>query len=1098
MNKQATAPVRPAYTIESGSSIVPYSFKKKKAVPPVEEKEEDLEKVAAAVPRPEDFPDLMAKYDNTPDPSHGIPHINAVRSTAAMLADKYAPAQKPLIDLAAALHDIERDNPQGEDLHHALGAATVMEHPGLRAALRPRQLSQLTAMILNHRSSTGNPTTVPEKIISDADRTGGTEDYPLQRPYLYRSHGKAVDSDTHMNYIVEAASHIARKYGPGGKGTRTYFPETADWITKTYSPVIEAYNNKDMAAMEKLTGPKELLLKTAATPPPSAVDTEAIWSHFDDMGIHSNKGLDLVKASYPDLDKFDPRINQFINNYGEETIRAALSRTNPWLSKKAKYELDTRPHTTGHGTVSLTPAGEKYLPKPPPKPVYNVPLPQGMSTDDVPPINRNPDVNSKPSPVEDIAPEDPFKREMYLKEQQAKKNKAAADAAKASGEAPDTSGVYIGEEAKRQRQMQRGVVPVPAALLATPPPAAAQQAGPAPAQSSSSVPQASPVAPAPATNAAPAQQPAKPPIVFNQSTAKKPPVPIPLKPLVPLPGTAPKYDEPEPAKPAAPVVPAVPSTLPKAVPNIDKGGNKSFTSSRGASPAINTTPSMTKTATGHTTAAGNFGNLMTSNPSEVQYGKGISEPIKSAPPKAPSAPATAPQKDPAGMLPANAPRQIGKPGMQPEKQYLERQKQQEARIGRSWNAVGNAVGAVADNPVTRAIPQTSEDIGFNSVARGWSNLGSSILRAPSVATRTLGWDKPSSAIMGGLGNVANETAGTWAGWGDKLQGARDAVVPAPKYNTDMVDDYFNGNYQQLAARGLKEGLEFAPAVATGKVWGSALKGASAAQKAAAVADFGTLAGEAAVGAKYTAHGLSAASEPNLWRGSGPVGSMIQRNLSGLGQAMPDKAKDIMGRAAAVPISAGETVPLTGARILERSFPGMWDKGGEYAGKNLLPFLGGQTGVNNTAARGAAVTEDQLAAYINSQSQAVAPSVDDAAVATLQPSMPNVTGLAVAGQKHLQLADNPITNAITGGFDRLVGPEQFNTMVKGFSRGVSQTPANRQAAANVKLPSRRAVTSEAINTATNWINRNNIMPQGTSVQIGSRTLGNPSMPAVTPY
>lgn len=258
------------------------------------------------------------------------------------------------------------------------------------------------------------------------------------------------------------------------------------------------------------------------------------------------------------------------------------------LTKTAKYSLDTRPHATGRGPGYNSPDGDKYIPKDPPKPVYNVPLPAGMSPADVPPAAKNHDYNSNPGTTEDIAPEDPFKREMFLKEQQAKKDKAAADAAKARGEVPDTSGVYIGEEAKRQRQMQSGGVPAPEApaVPAAPVFPAPAPAVPAPAQAVPAVPQPAPAAPAPVQQPAAPVKTAKPPVVFNQSTAKKPPVPIPLKPLEPLPGTAPKYDEPAPIPPPAPEVPQKPAPLPKAVPFINKNGDKTLT---GNVPAVNTT-----------------------------------------------------------------------------------------------------------------------------------------------------------------------------------------------------------------------------------------------------------------------------------------------------------------------------------------------------------------------------------------------------------------------------------------------------------------------------------------------------------------------------
>lgn len=208
-----------------------------------------------SIPAPEDFPELMSIYNKASDPSHGMFHINLVRKAAAVLADKYCPKSKRLIDLAAAFHDICREGPRGEEEHHVLGGQLIANDPKMQEKLTPGDLKLLCAMIKNHRASVGQPKSTEEQIISDADRMGSDSEHPLYRVYVFWTHGTQVSDATKRKLVFDAANHVKKKFGVGCYGTRTYFPETTAWIRKTYDPVIEAYDKKDYEALCSMLGP---------------------------------------------------------------------------------------------------------------------------------------------------------------------------------------------------------------------------------------------------------------------------------------------------------------------------------------------------------------------------------------------------------------------------------------------------------------------------------------------------------------------------------------------------------------------------------------------------------------------------------------------------------------------------------------------------------------------------------------------------------------------------------------------------------------------------------------------------------------------------
>ncbi len=179
------------------------------------------------------------------DASHGPSHVEKVRKEAKGLAEKYAPEDVDLVDEAARLHDI--GNAIDRDLHEEIGAEVVANEPHLQQKWGDR-LNLLVEAIREHRASSGNPTSEVARIISDADRMGSEN--PLRRAVEYRTEqGVSLEGA-----LLAAAEHTFEKYGPGGRGTRTYFPETKKYIKCSRKPIIKAYENRDLSALADIAG----------------------------------------------------------------------------------------------------------------------------------------------------------------------------------------------------------------------------------------------------------------------------------------------------------------------------------------------------------------------------------------------------------------------------------------------------------------------------------------------------------------------------------------------------------------------------------------------------------------------------------------------------------------------------------------------------------------------------------------------------------------------------------------------------------------------------------------------------------------------------
>lgn len=179
-------------------------------------------------------------YDSL-DKAHDRSHMERVRSYAVELATIYYPKFLKLVYVAATVHDIGLVG--GKEGHEKRAAQIIRDDAELQKLFSKKQIELLAKAIEEHRATTGQPTSILAKIISDADRGSDTTAQAFQRAYYYR---KSISPEMlHDKILISAAVHLSEKFGINGHGRRIYFPETEKKMEDTYTPIIQAHNKSD-------------------------------------------------------------------------------------------------------------------------------------------------------------------------------------------------------------------------------------------------------------------------------------------------------------------------------------------------------------------------------------------------------------------------------------------------------------------------------------------------------------------------------------------------------------------------------------------------------------------------------------------------------------------------------------------------------------------------------------------------------------------------------------------------------------------------------------------------------------------------------------
>lgn len=190
------------------------------------------------------FEDLYEQFDD----GHGQAHITSVRNFALELGKKYLSEKLKLIYIAATLHDIGLV--EGREGHEGRGAQMILDDQQLKQDLTQHELEEIAEAVREHRASSGNPSSILAKIISDADKVSDTTQEAMVRAVKYGyKHYQELD---HEGQIWRAAKHLKEKFGENGTGSRVYFPESTERLKQTFSPIISALDANDFATLKSL------------------------------------------------------------------------------------------------------------------------------------------------------------------------------------------------------------------------------------------------------------------------------------------------------------------------------------------------------------------------------------------------------------------------------------------------------------------------------------------------------------------------------------------------------------------------------------------------------------------------------------------------------------------------------------------------------------------------------------------------------------------------------------------------------------------------------------------------------------------------------
>ena len=188
-------------------------------------------------------------YDSF-DGGHDRNHCLLVRRMAVVLAKKYLPEKVDLAYIAATLHDIGIS--LGREDHESYGEKIIRQDEYLQNNLSKEDFEELCYAVKEHRASTGNPQTILAKIISDADRGGGSDNSSEAMTRAYDYGLQKWPDLSEEEQILRAAKHQSEKFCEGSYGRRTYFPETEARLKKMYDPIINAYQKQDLKYLKSL------------------------------------------------------------------------------------------------------------------------------------------------------------------------------------------------------------------------------------------------------------------------------------------------------------------------------------------------------------------------------------------------------------------------------------------------------------------------------------------------------------------------------------------------------------------------------------------------------------------------------------------------------------------------------------------------------------------------------------------------------------------------------------------------------------------------------------------------------------------------------
>ena len=175
----------------------------------------EFEEIKAFVER-----EIVPRYDGF-DAGHGRDHVETVISQALKLAEYYPEADRCLLLVAAAYHDLGLVN--GREHHHTDSARIVRDDERLRQWFSEEEIGTIADAAEDHRASSDHePRTIYGRIVAEADRIIDGETIVRRALQYGMKHESGLDREGQYRRLME---HMREKYDYGGY-LKLWIPES--------------------------------------------------------------------------------------------------------------------------------------------------------------------------------------------------------------------------------------------------------------------------------------------------------------------------------------------------------------------------------------------------------------------------------------------------------------------------------------------------------------------------------------------------------------------------------------------------------------------------------------------------------------------------------------------------------------------------------------------------------------------------------------------------------------------------------------------------------------------------------------------------------
>lgn len=164
--------------------------------------------------------EIVPRYDAF-DAGHGRDHVLTVISQAMKLAEHYPKANRCILLIAAAYHDLGLVN--GREHHHTDSARIVREDLRLRQWFSDEEINTIADAAEDHRASSDRePRTIYGRIVAEADRIIDGETIVRRALQYGLKHEPGLDREGQYCRLME---HMQEKYNYGGY-LKLWIPES--------------------------------------------------------------------------------------------------------------------------------------------------------------------------------------------------------------------------------------------------------------------------------------------------------------------------------------------------------------------------------------------------------------------------------------------------------------------------------------------------------------------------------------------------------------------------------------------------------------------------------------------------------------------------------------------------------------------------------------------------------------------------------------------------------------------------------------------------------------------------------------------------------